>query len=76
MRETEDLIFYRKLMKYEVSVDRNRTAPRCRQCCYFHPDFKYRHCLFATCPYGKTDKEVFRKKPLFRDRFSCREAVI
>lgn len=56
MRENGGLNFYRNLMKHEVTVDRNKTAPRCRNCCYFHPDFKYRRCLFATCPYGKTDK--------------------
>ena len=42
MREKDDLKFYRKLMKHEVSVDRNKTAPRCKNCCYYHPDFKYR----------------------------------
>ena len=51
MRENGGLNFYRNLMKHEVTVDRNKTAPRCRNCCYFRPDFKYRRCLFATCPY-------------------------
>jgi hypothetical protein len=53
MRENGGLNFYRNLMKHEVTVDRNKTAPKCRLCCYYHPDFKYRKCLFATCPYGK-----------------------
>ena len=77
MREANnDLNFYRKLMRHEVTVDRNKTAPKCRQCCYYHPDFKYRKCLLATCPYGKPDSEVFRQKPLRWDKFSGREVVI
>ena len=76
MRETENLNFYRNLMKHEVTVDRNKTAPRCRNCCYFHPDFKYRRCLYSICPYGKPENEVFRQKPLPRDKFSGREVVI
>ncbi len=63
-------------MKHEVTPDRNRTATKCRLCCYYHPEFKYRKCLFATCPYGKPDREYFRKKPLPRDKFPCREVVI
>ena len=70
-----DLNFYRKLMRHEVTVDRNKTAPKCRQCCSYHPDFKYRKCLFATCPYGTPDKEFFRQKPLSTDKFSGREVV-
>ncbi len=76
MRENGSLNFYRNLMKRDVPVDRNKTAPKCRQCCYYHPDFKYRKCLFSTCPYGKTEKEIFRHKPLSKDRFSVQEVVI
>ena len=36
----------------------------CAHCLYYRPDFKYRRCS-----YGK-DKDVFRKKPLKRDKFS------
>ena len=57
MREKEDLKFYRKLMKHEVSVDRNKTAPKCKNCCYYHPDFKYRRCLYSICPYGKPEEQ-------------------
>ena len=42
MRENGSLNFYRNLMKRDVPVDRNKTAPKYRQCCYYHPDFKYR----------------------------------
>ena len=76
MRENGSLNFYRNLMKRDVPVERNKTAPKCRQCCYYHPDFKYRKCLFATCPYGKPEKEYFRQKPLPKDKFPYREVVI
>ena len=76
MREIGSLNFYRNLMKRDVPVDRNKTTPKCRQCCYYHPDFKYRKCLFSNCPYGKTEKEIFRSKPLSKDRFSVQEVVI
>ena len=74
--EKENLNFFRKLMKNTVTVDRNKTAPKCRQCAYYHPDFKYRRCLYCKCPYGKPDNQVFRLKPLPKDKFSCREVVI
>ena len=73
--EMKDLKFFRRLMKNEVSYDRNTTAPRCRNCCYYHPDFKYRRCLYAKCPYGKPDNEVFRQKPLRSDCVTGREVV-
>ena len=76
MRETENLNFYRKLMKHEVTVDRNKSTPQCKNCCYYHPDFKYRRCLYSTCLDGKPDSEVFRQKPLRWDKFSGREVVI
>ena len=76
MREIDSRNSYRKLMKQEVMVDRNKTTPRCRKCCYYHPEFKYRRCLYSTCPYGKQDNEVFRQKPLKKDRFPHREVVI
>ena len=41
----------------------------CAHCLYSRPDFKYRRCQFTRCPHGK-DKDVFRKKPLKRDKFS------
>ena len=66
----------KRLLKTPVKVDRNKEPPKCRLCQYYQPDFKYRRCLFATCPYGKTDNEVFRQKPLPKDKFSGREVVI
>ena len=74
MRENGGLNFYRNLMKHEVTVDRNKTAPKCRQCCYYHPDFKYRKCLYARCPYQR-DTEIFRKRPLKKDKIPRPEVV-
>ena len=41
----------------------------CAHCHYHRPDFKYRRCQFTRCPYGQKDN-VFRTKPLKRDKFS------
>ena len=75
MREYGGLNFYRNLMKHEVTAARNMTTPKDTLCCYYYPDFKYMKCLLAKCPYGKPDKDYFRKKPLPRDKFPCREVV-
>ena len=46
----------------------------CARCIYYRPDFRYRKCQFSRCPYtGDTD--VFRKRPLKRDKFSGNEVV-
>ena len=76
MRETESVDVYRKQINHKVTVDRNKTAPKCKNCYCYHPEFKYRKCLYATCPFGKPDSSVFRKKPLHKDKFSGREVVI
>ena len=54
----------KKQMEAPPEVDRNKTAPLCRNCAYHHPEFKYRKCLFSSCPFGKSEKCVFRTKPL------------
>ncbi len=51
-------------MEIPIQVDKNKTAPLCRNCVYHHPEFKYRKCLFSSCPYGKSEKCIFRTKPL------------
>ena len=66
----KDLRAYSKLLREPVKADRNKSAPKCRMCPYYHPDFKYRRCLFAACPYGNGDDAVFRAEPLMSDRFS------
>ena len=76
MCETERVNVYRKLKNHKVTVDRNKAAPKCKNCCCYHPEFKYRKCLYATCPYGKPDSLVCRKKPLRRDKYIGREVVV
>ncbi len=58
----------RKLLDGPVQVNRNRTPPRCSQCRYYQPAFRYRRCLFSSCPYGKDKDVAFRKKPLRREK--------
>ena len=70
MREMENVNAFRILIKHQVAVDRNKAAPRCKNCSCYFPEFKYRKCLYAACPFGKPDSSVFRKKPLHRDKFS------
>ena len=45
-------------------VDRNKEPPKCRLCSYYQPEFRYRKCLYAACPYGKDHSTTFRKRPL------------
>lgn len=54
----------KKLLKVPVTVDRNKEPPKCSRCPYFQPDFRYRKCLYASCPYGKAGNTAFRKCPL------------
>ena len=49
--------------KEVVVVDRNRSVPKCKRCMYYHPEFKYRRCLYSACPFGKDEKDIFRVKP-------------
>ena len=54
----------KKLLETPPKLDRNREPPKCRCCPYYQPDFRYRKCLYATCPYGKDRSTPFRNKPL------------
>ena len=67
---------YESMIKKERKTGIGEKPPSCAKCQYYQPDFKYRKCLFATCPYGKPEKEYFRQKPLPKDKFPCREVVI
>lgn len=72
MDKREELMrHYEKLMKeVPAAPGASCKAPAsCRRCPYFRPEFKYRSCLYARCPYG-ADRDVFRKKPHKRDMFS------
>ena len=53
-----------KLLETPPKVDRNKEPPKCRLCPYYQPEFRYRKCLYATCPYGKDCNAAFRRKPL------------
>ena len=48
----------KKLLATPPKVDRNREPPN------FQPEFRYRKCLYATCPYGKDRNTAFRRRPL------------
>ena len=58
---------YKKLMETPPQVDRNKVPPECRNCEYFQPQFRYRQCLYAICPYGKGEKATFRNRPLKKE---------
>lgn len=62
---------YEKLAKEaKKSPPESKDKPvSCARCIYSRPDFKYRKCQFSRCPFS-ADKDVFRKKPLKRDKFS------
>ncbi len=64
---------YQKLVKTMIEIDRNKSGPRCKNCFYYQPKFRYRTCLYATCPHGKGNAAVFRKKPLKKEYFPKRE---
>ena len=54
----------KKLMETPPKVDRNRTPPPCRICPCYQPEFRYRKCLYAVCPYGKKPSSYYRRHPL------------
>lgn len=66
--------YYQKLVKTAIRIDKNKSGPQCRNCWYYHPEFRYRRCLYATCLYGKGNEVVFRKKPLRYEKYPKREA--
>ena len=71
MREDDaKLKLYKKLMETPPKVDRNKEPPQCRLCPYYQPEFRYRKCLFASCPYGKDRNAAFRRKPLGKERIA------
>ena len=82
MRDVKTIVnTARRQLAKQVEVDRNKTAPACRNCPYYHPEFKYRRCLLSSCPFGKPEKCIFRDRPLPKDPFTLprqkgREAVI
>lgn len=70
LKENAKLNRCKKLLETPPKVDRNREPPKCRCCPYYQPDFRYRKCLYATCPYGKDRSTPFRNKPLRYERIA------
>jgi hypothetical protein len=58
----------KRLLENPPKVDRNKVPLRCGICPYFQPDFRYRKCLYASCPYGKGSNDLFRKRPLKEEK--------
>ncbi len=46
----------------------------CARCVYYRAEFQYRRCQYSRCPYGLCE-DVFRRRPLKRDKFSGNETV-
>ena len=65
---------YEALMKKSRKAAGREKPPSCAKCQYYQPDFKFRKCLHAKCPYGR-DTEVFRKRPLKKDKIPGPEVV-
>ena len=73
-RQEEIFRRYEKLAKAARKKTTEGKPESCAHCPHSSPDFKYRQCQFAKCPYGMKD-DVFRWKPLRRDKFSGDEVV-
>ena len=58
----------------DKDLQRYRHYESCAKCQYYQPDFKYRKCLYARCPYQR-DAEIFRKRPLKKDKIPGPEVV-
>ena len=64
MRDTKTIInTVKNQMSKPLPAHIRRSFQRCMDCMYFHPEFAYRRCLYAVCPYGKDEKEVFTVFP-------------
>ena len=79
-KEMQRFRHYEALMKKSRKAAGGEKPPSCAKCQYYQPDFKFRKCLHAKCPYGR-DTEVFRKRPLKKDKIpggggdSCRKRL-
>lgn len=73
-KQDELLLHYEKLIRKSRCMDKTEKPVSCKSCIYYRPEFKYRSCFYARCPFGE-DQQVFRKKPLRRDKFSGKEVV-
>ncbi len=76
MRNVREIQYYlQKLKKKAIEIEQKHSGPRCSQCWYYQPKFRYRRCLYATCPHGKGNDAVFRKKPLGKENYPKREVT-
>lgn len=63
---------FRRFERMAKSAKKNLSGDKpgsCSRCLYYRPDFKFRFCQFTRCPY-ELKENVFRRKPLTRDKFS------
>ncbi len=65
---------YEALIRKSKQDGTEKKPVSCAKCVYYQPDFKYRKCLYARCPYQKV-ADVFRKQPLKKDRIAKQEVV-
>ena len=64
MRDTKTVVnTVKNQMSKPVPENIKKSFQKCMNCMYFHPEFAYRRCLYAHCPYGKDEKEVFQPFP-------------
>ena len=74
---------YESMIKKARKTGTGEKPPSCAKCQYYQPDFKYRKCLYARCPYQRDTeifrkrplKEIFRKRPLKKDKIPGPEVV-
>ena len=59
---------------YLAEIVKTEQEKKCENCPYYQPDFKYRKCLYARCPYQR-DTEIFRRRPLKMDKIPGLEVV-
>ena len=64
MRDTQTVVnTVKNQMSGRIPISVMKSFQRCKDCMYFHPEFAYRRCLYANCPFGKDEKEVFQPYP-------------
>ena len=60
MRDAKTIVnTVKKQISKPVEVDRNKTAPQCRNCAYYPPEFKYRimKSIFYSAEYSNLIKD-------------------
>ena len=72
-KEMQRFRHYEALMKKSRKAAGGEKPPSCAKCQYYQPDFRYRSCLFSSCPYGKDRNTSFRKKPLRKEKIIGKE---